>query len=82
MTGKVLMELKIESADAAFDAGSYQLEVARLLRHAAKRIEECFDDVEEGDEEIYDEGTLFDTNGNRCGEYFLQKVMTPEDWRN
>lgn len=47
--------------NAAFqeDEGGPEMEVARILRHAADRVEDGF----------LDAGSLYDINGNKVGEY-------------
>lgn len=47
--------------NAAFqeEEGGPEMEVARILRRAAERVEEGF----------LDAGSLWDTNGNKVGEY-------------
>ncbi|MFJ3084351.1 hypothetical protein ACIPJG_31985 [Streptomyces halstedii] len=47
--------------NAAFqeEEGGPEMEVSRILRHAATRVEEGF----------LDAGSLYDINGNKVGEY-------------
>jgi len=52
-------EFEIDSDNAAF-SDSPELEVARLLRQTAKRIEG------------QDEGLLIDINGNKVGYWFIE----------
>ncbi len=60
------LRLTIEAASAAFDDGA-ELEMARILRQAAKRIEDGALD-----------GRLSDYNGNRVGEFAIEGSLTDD----
>lgn len=55
-----MLRLAIKTENAAFSDGSREMELARILRRAAERIED-------GDRT----GTLMDTNGNAVGTFTL-----------
>jgi hypothetical protein len=65
-------KLYVEMDNAAFgeDSGDRGVELARVLRTAAERIERC--GVSQGDE-----GNLRDVNGNRVGGWRVQKTDNP-----
>lgn len=63
-----MIHIDIETANAAFDGPQRSAEVARILRLLAEL-------VDQGHEELLDQATLSDINGNTVGQY--RKV--PED---
>lgn len=60
-----MFKLRIETGNAAFDDGNLAPEIARILREAAKRIEEYGFATHEH--------ALRDINGNTVGAYSHQK---------
>jgi hypothetical protein len=54
-----MFTLKIKTANAAFDPYP-EMEVARILREVANRLENGTD-----------AGTISEMNGNRCGSFYL-----------
>lgn len=64
-----MFDLHIETGNAAFDEGNAHLEVARILRELAKKIEQS----------EFMEHKLYDINGNRVGECSYEPELEEDE---